>query len=277
MKVFISWSGEKSKQYAAALKDLLESCFHSINVFFSEDDIPKGDNWSKKILEELASSDYCLICATKDSLNSPWINFEAGAMANNNAKVSAILFDLKNEELKGPLSLFESTKLEEKDFERLMRNINEFEQVKLNVLEKSFKVFFKEFSEKINNISSITSNRLTVNMDKEIREILKVVKNNYSILNRFESIIPSISEQVEDIRTTDFQKKYNEMLDCIINFIFDLSIKPDDYFQNINNRHFITQILLLMGNIMKKDRFAKNRCNVLVEKVKSKMDKFLYK
>lgn len=49
MKVFISWSGDRSKHYAAALKDLLESCFHSIDVFFSEEDIPKGDNWSKTI------------------------------------------------------------------------------------------------------------------------------------------------------------------------------------------------------------------------------------
>lgn len=276
MNVFISWAGDRSKLYAAALKEFLETCFHSIEVFFSEEDMPKGDNWSKIILEKLSVSDYCLFCATKESLNSPWINFEAGAMANNNAKVSAILFDLKNEELKGPLSLFESTKLEEKDFERLMKSINEIEQVKSNVFEKSFKTFYKEFHEKIIEISSMDFNSLSVNTDKEIKEILKLAKSSYSILNRLESIIPSISEQVEDIKKTDFQKKYNEMLDCLFNFIFDLSAKPDEYFQNINNRFAVNQFLTLLNNIMKKDRFAKNRCNVLVEKVNSKMNKYTY-
>ncbi len=273
MKVFISWSGDRSKHYAAALKDLLESCFHSIDVFFSEEDIPKGDNWSKTILENLSASDYCLICATKESLNSPWINFEAGAMVNNDAKVSAILFDLKNEDLKGPLSLFESTKLEEQDFERLMKNINEIEQVKSNVLEKSFKIFFKEFSEKISEISAMYFNDSTVSIEKEIKEILKIAKNSYSVLNRFESIIPSISEQVEDIKKTDFQKKYYEMLDCLFNFMFDLAAKPDEYFLNINNRFAVTQFLSLLNNIMKKDRFAKSKLSVLLEKTMNKMDK----
>lgn len=218
MKIFISWSGEKSKYYAAALKDLLESCFQSIDIFFSEEDIPKGDNWSKIILEKLSASDYCLICATKESLNSPWINFEAGAMATNNAKVSAILFDLKNEELKGPLSLFESTKLEEKDFERLMMNINEIEKVKSTVLEKSFKIFYKYFIEKISDISSMNTSSLSVSIDKEIKEILKLTKNNNSILNRLESIIPSISEQVDEIKKLIFRRNIMICLTAYLTF-----------------------------------------------------------
>lgn len=137
-------------------------------------------------------------------------------MVNNDAKVSAILFDLKNEDLKGPLSLFESTKLEEQDFERLMKNINEIEQVKSNVLEKSFKIFFKEFSEKISEISAMYFNDSTVSIEKEIKEILKIAKNSYSVLNRFESIIPSISEQVEDIKKTDFQKN---IMKCLIVYL----------------------------------------------------------
>lgn len=277
MKIFISWSGDKNKFYAAALKELLEGCFQYIDVFFSEDDIPKGDNWSKTILEQLSTSDYCLICATKDSLNSSWINFEAGALAANNAKVSAILFDLNNEELKGPLSLFESTKLDENDFKRLIYNINEIEKVKSNILERSFKTFYKDFYDRTIEISSMNVSDLTTSTDKDIKEILRMSKNTCNILNRLESIIPAISEQVDDIKITDFQKKYNEMLDCIFNFLFDLSIKPDDYFQNINTWFAVNQVLSLINSIMKKDRFAKNRCSVLVEKVKSKMNKYNFK
>ena len=43
MKVFVSWSGDLSKKYAAFLKNWLEQCIQSVEVFFSAEDIEKGD------------------------------------------------------------------------------------------------------------------------------------------------------------------------------------------------------------------------------------------
>ena len=41
VKVFVSWSGELSQKFAAALKEWLEQCIQSVEVFFSSEDIEK--------------------------------------------------------------------------------------------------------------------------------------------------------------------------------------------------------------------------------------------
>jgi len=46
MRVFISWSGERSHRLARVMKEWLEECFsgHGISAFVSSE-IPKGSLW----------------------------------------------------------------------------------------------------------------------------------------------------------------------------------------------------------------------------------------
>lgn len=277
MKVFISWKGEPSKSYAAALKEFLEGCFQSLNVFFSESDIYKGENWSTRLWKELDESDYCLICLTKDSYTSPWVNFEAGAIALKKARVSAVLFDLEPEVLKGPLSLFEATKLEEKDFLRLVTNINETEKVKSSVLEKAFRLFYGELIEKVRSIAVEKSLDTPLDTEKNIKEVLKITKECKDMLVRMEAIMPSIFEEVSEVSKADFQKKYNVLQDAIIGVAFDLANQPDDYYQNVGNRNVVAQVLVYLKKIISKDRLLKRRCENLIAKIEDKMSKCFYK
>ena len=50
MKVFVSWSGELSCQIAEVLKKWIPCIIQSVDVFFSPEDIEKGDNWDKLFL-----------------------------------------------------------------------------------------------------------------------------------------------------------------------------------------------------------------------------------
>jgi hypothetical protein len=73
MKVFISWSGERSKSFAEAIRNWLPLALQSAKPYFTPADIEKGAKWDNEISEQLEQSDICIIALTRDNLNSPWI------------------------------------------------------------------------------------------------------------------------------------------------------------------------------------------------------------
>ncbi|WP_109487963.1 hypothetical protein [Occallatibacter savannae] len=48
----------------------------------SSEDIKKGTRWSPAIAKELAESRAAIFCLTLDNVDSPWLDFEAGAVSN---------------------------------------------------------------------------------------------------------------------------------------------------------------------------------------------------
>ena len=117
MKIFVSWSGELSRQIAEVLKKWIPCIIQSVEVFFSPEDIEKGDNWDKTISTELSECNYGIICLTTDNTTAPWINFEAGAIAKSlDSKVTALMINVKPSDIKGPLSRYQATKFEKDDF-----------------------------------------------------------------------------------------------------------------------------------------------------------------
>lgn len=81
MKVFLSWSGEKSRDVAFALRDWLPSVINIVDPFVSARDIDAGSRWQGEIAEQLGATNFGVVCVTKANQLSPWLNFEAGALA----------------------------------------------------------------------------------------------------------------------------------------------------------------------------------------------------
>ena len=82
MNIFISWSGERSKTAALALKSLLEDVFPQAVMVFISDHINPGENWGQRLGAELEKSQFGILCMTEDNFQAPWLLFEAGALAN---------------------------------------------------------------------------------------------------------------------------------------------------------------------------------------------------
>ncbi len=126
MKVFLSWSGEQSKQVASALHEWLPLVLHYVEPWVSDLDISAGERWSQEIAAQLEACDFGVICVTRDSLNKPWVLFEAGALAKSmkDSRVVPLLLDLEFSELGGPLAQFQAKKIEQSSIEELIKSIN---------------------------------------------------------------------------------------------------------------------------------------------------------
>jgi hypothetical protein len=126
MKVFISWSGETSKQVAIALRDWLPYVLNAVEPYVSSEDIDKGERWSSRIAHELDTTNFGIVCLTADNQHAPWLNFEAGALAKSLARsrVMPFLLDMTPADVTGPLSEFQATRPEAADVEHLVRSLN---------------------------------------------------------------------------------------------------------------------------------------------------------
>jgi 8-oxo-dGTP pyrophosphatase MutT (NUDIX family) len=105
VKVFISWSGETSKRVALALKELIQLCLAPVEAFVSSEDLALGSTWQPLLEKELSASDVGILCLTADSIQSPWVLFEAGAMLRAKLLIP-YLVDLGTADLPPPLRAY---------------------------------------------------------------------------------------------------------------------------------------------------------------------------
>src|SRR5215469_1511601 len=125
MKVFITWSGSRSKLLAAKLRTWLPLALQNVKPYLSDDDIPTGARWLHSISSELESSDFGILCLTPENLRAPWINFEAGALSKkDNSRVVPMLFELQKRDIKPPLDQFQAAVFDRDGVQSLLRSIN---------------------------------------------------------------------------------------------------------------------------------------------------------
>lgn len=128
MKLFISWSGKLSHLVAISLRDWIPSVIQEVEPYVSSEDIEKGARWEAELAKELDKSNFGIVCLTRDNVASPWLNFEAGALAKSlgKARVVPVLFNMDRVDVpsSSPLSQFQSTVFERHDVEQTLRSIN---------------------------------------------------------------------------------------------------------------------------------------------------------
>lgn len=198
-KVFISWSGDLSRKLAEALRAWLPGTLQYVRPYFTPDDIEKGAKWNSEIAKELEGSNIGLICLTRDNTEKPWILFEAGALSKSfdKSRVCTVLFNLDPTDLKGPLTIFQTTRFVKDDFKRLVASINTAAGeagLETSVLESVFEMWWpclkKQVSEILN--SHKEDPREVRRSDRDIlEEVLNLTRMNSSRVSR-----PHISEQV---------------------------------------------------------------------------------
>ena len=210
MKVFISWSGNKSHKVALVFRDWFPSVIQSIEPYVSSEDIDKGARWSTDIAKELENSTFGILCVTRENLEAPWLSFEAGALSKTMDKsfVSPFLFDIKRSEVKGPILQFQSTIFQKEDIKKLVNTLNKAcgeVSIPDARLEKAFDVWYPTLETELNNLKGVVD-EVDDKKEKEkaayhsaeiLEEILDLSRNNQKLLRN-----PDVKmyENLEDIK-----------------------------------------------------------------------------
>ena len=125
-RVFISWSKPKAKKVATILKEYLPLFVPGVEGFVSEHDISKGSRGLETISFNLEKAFFGVVCLSKENINSPWVNFEAGALSKHvsSDKVSPLLLDVEIADLgASPLAQFQATFTDKPDMKKLFESI----------------------------------------------------------------------------------------------------------------------------------------------------------
>lgn len=150
MKVFISWSGHRSRAVAEVLSDWIKCVLQASEPWISTRHIDRGSLWFTEINEKLRDISVGIVCLTQDNKDKPWILFESGALAKglSGNRVCTFLVDLQPHDLTDPLAQFNHTKPDKESVWELMRTLNTClaeRSLDERVLEKAFIVYWPQF------------------------------------------------------------------------------------------------------------------------------------
>lgn len=126
MKVFMSWSGPRSHAVAQLLGDWLQDVIQAVKPWISSAGIDRGEQWFRKIGDNLGEVNIGIVCLTPENKENPWIMFEAGALLKGlpDARVITFLIDLKHQDVREPLSQFNHTTPSKTDMMSLVTTLN---------------------------------------------------------------------------------------------------------------------------------------------------------
>jgi hypothetical protein len=157
VKVFLSWSGPRSKAVAELLNDWLRCVLQACKPWISSRDIDRGALWFTEISGQLSDTGIGIVCLTADNKNKPWILFEAGALAKglSHARVCTLLIDLKPSEIEDPLAQFNHTFPERESMWGLVRTLNgslQNQSIDERVLVNVFATYWPQFESEFKKI-----------------------------------------------------------------------------------------------------------------------------
>ena len=128
MKVFLSWSGVRSRQVAQALRDWLPGVLQSVEPWLSS---PRHPAWPVSGAVEFsprsaADVDVGILCLTSENLKSPWLMMEAGALSQvaRSAAVVPYLLDVAPSDLPAPVARYRSVQANRAETLRLVELLN---------------------------------------------------------------------------------------------------------------------------------------------------------
>lgn len=228
MKIFISWSGAKSKIIAQALREWLPLILQYVKPWLSESDIVAGERWEQSVAKELSSSYFGIICVTPDNINSPWLLFEAGALAKSleKSRVIPLLHDLEFSDISGPLAQFQAKKMNQDGFVEIIKSIQENAELpipELNALQL-FKTLWPEIEKKLKKIPVVKKSQKRSRPESEIlEELVLSVRSLDSRIKGLELDIGNIDYQ-SDSEFVRLNEVYDEIKNQFVNDSFSLSV-----------------------------------------------------
>ena len=179
MRVFISWSGERSKSIAEALRTWLPRVLQSVSPWMSKEDLNAGSRWLNEVSFELNSCNVGVLCVTPENQHSPWLLFEAGALSKTieESKVCPLLHEITPGQLSGPLTQFQAQTLNKDGILRILgmlNDANDGHKISATDLQEICDVWWPRLEEKLLAIGAAPGPQETRPVQDQLDEILEL-------------------------------------------------------------------------------------------------------
>lgn len=125
-RVFISWSSGRTRPVAERLANWLSAVLDA-TVYSPGGSISAGAAWIDELDQAFREAEFGVLCVDRDSMESPWLMFELGAIAKGvkSTRVIPLLIDVRAHELRGPLSWFQALEATHDGLVRLVEAMNQ--------------------------------------------------------------------------------------------------------------------------------------------------------
>ncbi|WP_321150099.1 TIR domain-containing protein [Aeromonas jandaei] len=219
MKVFLSWSGERSRLVATLLDEWLRCVLQAIRPWISTKDIDRGSLWFSEIQDQLQDVTTGIICLTQENKEKPWILFEAGALAKglSNSRVCTLLIDLEPHDIRDPLAQFNHTKPDQDGIYALVHTLNNRlgdNRLDTAILTKVLDTYWAQFEQRFQAIIADTpiTEKAKARPEKDIlAEILEHTRSLQIRLNNLENAKINRPSSKNDIEIKDISILIYEM------------------------------------------------------------------
>jgi len=190
MKVFLSWSGEKSLAVAQALREWLPYVNAEIQPWVSGTDIAPGERWSREVVQQLEMADVGIVCVTRENQSAPWLNFEAGALAKNleSSRVVPLVINLKPSEVQQPLAQFQAKEATKAGILDVLRLLNGLSTNQVPDIAVACDIWWPQFEPALERAAAVAGEESASDQHALIEEIYRIVKEK---LDRASEAVPA--------------------------------------------------------------------------------------
>jgi len=206
MKVFLCWSGDRSKGIAEALYEWLPKVIQRLEPWMSKESIKAGARWREEVAKHLELCSVGILCLTGDNLSSQWIHFEAGALAHKMEQSFVIPYvhGIEKSAVKDPLAQFQARKASRDETLDLLKTLNgALPEGKLSEkhLVEQFDAWWSKLEGKLADASKIAASeeaakRETNDILEELVERIRNVESAVSAISpKSASLVPATATE----------------------------------------------------------------------------------
>jgi hypothetical protein len=181
MKVFLSWSGDRSRAVAEALSELLPDILQGVRPWVSNHDIAPGARWGMELSRALQGSNFGVLCLTGENLAAPWLLFEAGSLSKEvqESRVVPYRLGLRAADIPFPLAQFQGVDANESGTRRLIETLNSAlpDPIERQRLDRLFERCWPDLKGRLEQSAKIPIGATSARSDRElVEEMLALVR-----------------------------------------------------------------------------------------------------
>lgn len=267
MKVFISWSGARSRAVAVLLSDWIKCVIQATRPWISTRDIDRGALWFTEIGDQLRDTTVGIVCLTHENKNKPWILFETGALAKglSSSRVCTFLVDLTPADLEDPLAQFNHTLPTKDGVWQLVRTLNNSlgdGGLEERILDSVFSTYWIEFETKFKAILKETPAQEKAEPRSDKNLLGEILENTRFLSNRIRTLEAKV-EKDDDLRNARRNQMNLISADVLAANVLEMArvgVPKDTIVRNISKDYGLTIDMAsnFVSNILRESAFGKD-------------------